>query len=92
MMARHLLALFALFTGIAALQAPAHAGEVQSSVQNARSVANANESAEVESCACPSAEQGADKNCPKREQKKTWSWLPNWLRPSVILGADRALE
>ncbi len=92
MMVRHLLALFALLSGIAALQAPAHAGEVQSSVQNARSVAGASEQSASESCDCASRERGENKTRPRREKRTSWSWLPAWLRPSVLLGSDRALE
>ncbi|AWW74548.1 hypothetical protein CD351_08930 [Erythrobacter sp. KY5] len=92
MMARHLIALFALFTGIAALSAPAHAGEVQSNVQNARSVANASESQTSENCSCASEAENREAARPKRERKRTWTWFPSWLRPSIFLGGDRALE
>ena len=90
-MARHLLALFALFSGIAALHAPAHAQTQQQVVQDARSDTRSAEASSRESCACPEARKRGDK-CPKREQRETTSWLPSWLRPSVILGSDRALE
>lgn len=92
MMRRHLLTLFALFTGLAALQAPAHASAVQSVVQNAQSVAGSNERAASDTCACPQRAREQANRCPKPEPKKPWKWLPSWLRPSVLIGSDRALE
>lgn len=90
-MTRHLLALFALFSGIAALHTPAQASAWQSSVQNSRSVASEAAREAGDTCECPEARKRGDK-CPRPEPKKAWSWLPNWLRPSVILGGDRSLE
>lgn len=92
MLARHLLALFALFSGIAALEAPVHAQVSQSQVQSSRQAANSSQNAASESCTCPERARERNSNCPKREQKRSWTWLPSWLRPSVILGSDRALE
>ncbi|BDI60934.1 hypothetical protein [Qipengyuania nanhaisediminis] len=92
MMPRHLLALFALFSGIAALHAPAHASAVQSVVQDARQVARSGDAAISESCACPQQARERGQRCPKREERKSFSWLPSWLRPAVVLGSDRALE
>ena len=92
MMARHLLALFALFSGIAALNAPAHANSVQSLVENTRTDARAGQSATSESCACPERARENRDRCPSREKRKPNTWLPAWLRPSVILGSDRSLE
>lgn len=92
MMPRHLLALFALFSGIAALHAPAHANSVQSMVENTRTDARAGEATASESCACPERARENKNRCPQREKRKPTIWLPSWLRPSVILGSDRALE
>ena len=92
MMPRHLLALFALFSGIAALHAPAQAAAPQSVVQDARSSSAANEAADSESCACPDRARQQAKACNVRERRRAWSWLPRWLRPSVVVGSDRALE
>lgn len=92
MLVRHLLALFALFSGIAALEAPVRAEVSQPQVQSSRSVVNASQNAASENCNCVERSRDGGKACPKREQKRGWTWLPSWLRPGVILGSDRALE
>ena len=38
------------------------------------------------------ANAAEDKSCPKRESRDSLVVAPAWLRPSVILGSDRALE
>lgn len=91
-MVRHLLALFALLTGIAALNAPAYAGEAQSSVHNARSVSASDDTTQSEKRACAESARQRSSACVAREPRKSWTWLPSWLRPSIFFGGDRALE
>lgn len=92
MFARHLLALFALLSGLAALEAPAHAQVSPSAVQNTRSVVTAGQSAAREAAECPERARESTNTSPRRERRASWSFLPSWLRPSTILGSDRALE
>ncbi|MAY19643.1 MAG: hypothetical protein CL955_03385 [Erythrobacteraceae bacterium] len=92
MFARHLLALFALLSGLAALEAPAHAQVSQSAVQNTRAVIAAGQSAAREAAACPESAREGETSSPRRERRKSWSFLPSWLRPSTVQGSDRALE
>ncbi|WP_299192234.1 hypothetical protein [uncultured Erythrobacter sp.] len=92
MMPRHLLALFALFSGLAALHAPAQACAVQSVVQDARSSTSSGEASARAASACSEHAHERSKKCTSRERRRTWSWLPSWLRPGVIVGSDRALE
>ena len=91
MLQRHLLAFFALLSGLAVLQAPAQAATAQSVMQDARAVASTSD--------CPSSEASQPARAreqsstrPRRQAKKTWTWLPSWLRPTVIFGSERALE
>ena len=92
MLARHLLALFALFSGIAALEAPVHAQVSQSAVQNTRAVASTGQVAASENRVCPARAREHEATCRKREPRKTWYWLPSWLLPPTIYGSERALE
>lgn len=91
-MRRHLLALFALFSGIAALQAPAHAAALDSTMFDARALAQANDGPVSEQCVCEAQKQQIKKRCPKRERALTPRRLLEALVPSVIIGCDRALE
>ena len=92
MLPRHLLALFALFSGIAALHAPAHASALQSVVQDARSTASSSECSASSGCECVADAYEQTRTRPRQERKQRLKWLPSWLRPSVIIGSDRALE
>ncbi len=91
-MRRHLITLFALFTGLAALHAPAHASALESLVMDARAFARANEAASSESCVCEAQARQTAAKCPARERRQTRSRLLSVLRPPFIFGSDRALE
>ena len=92
MMRRHLIALFALFSGIAALHAPASASSLDSMVFDARSIASAKDASSAEQCICTAQSQSAKKRCPKRERGLTPRRLLETLGLPVIIGSDRALE
>lgn len=91
-MRRHLLALFALFSGIAALQAPAHAAALDSTMFDARAFAQANDGSASEQCVHAAQKQQIKKRCPKHERALTPRGLRVALLPSVFVGCDRALE
>jgi hypothetical protein len=92
MMRRHLLTLFALFTGLAALHAPAHAGGQETVVCDARASARTTDNATVERCVCKAQSRTAVRRCPARARPTYTFRLPEWLRPPVIFGSERALE
>ena len=92
MMRRHLLALFALFSGIAALHAPVHATTAQSAIHDARAMASAGQQAANPGCACAQRASEQPDSCPRREREALRWWEPSWLRPSVLVGSERALE
>ena len=91
-MRRHLITLFALFTGLAALHAPAHASALDSLVFDARAFARANDTASSESCACQRQARQSTAKCPTRERRRAPSRLLSALRPPIIFGSERALE
>ncbi len=92
MMRRHLLTLFALFTGIAALHAPAHASSANSFVFDSHAFARMNEAAQNENCGCEQRQRECVAPRPERASKQPQRRVPAILRPPVIFGAERALE
>ena len=91
-MRRHLIALFALLSGIAALQAPAHASALESMVFDARAFARANDNSANQECVCKEqAERGATK-CPKSTTRSVPRRFLDALGIPVLVGSDRALE
>ena len=92
MMRRHLLALFALFSGFAALSAPAHASALDSMVFDAGAFSSANDTPTGDQCICTAQNQQAKKRCPKRERKLTPRRLLEALGLPVVIGSDRSLE
>lgn len=92
MMRRHLLTLFALFTGLAALQTPAQASSLETMVFDARAFVRANDAGQNENCVCPVKQNEQYARCVARERKAPMRRLPNALRVPVIMGAERALE
>lgn len=91
-MRRHLIALFALLSGIAALQAPAHASALESMVFDARAFARSNDTSAAQECVCKDqAEQHATR-CPKRNSRSVPRRFLDALGIRVLIGSDRALE
>ncbi len=91
-MRRHLITLFALFTGLAALNAPAHASSSETMVFDARAFARANDAAASASCQCQHPPRQGTAKCPSRERQRAPARLPNTLRPPIVFGSERALE
>lgn len=91
-MHRHLIALFALLSGIAALQAPAHASSLESMVFDARSAARAHDSAAGQECVCKVPAQRGELQCTARVRKSIPRRFIEALGIPVIIGSDRALE
>lgn len=91
-MRRHLITLFALFTGLAALHAPANASALESLVMDARAFARANDASSAEICACEAQARQTAAKCPARERARTPSRLLSALRPPFTFGSERALE
>ncbi|MFU7529624.1 hypothetical protein [Qipengyuania sp. ASV99] len=92
MMRRHLLTLFALFSGFAALHAPASASSLETMVFDARAFARANDTLASENCICPVRAQQRSIRCRAREKQQPQRRLPAALRPPIVFGSERALE
>ncbi|WP_108791072.1 hypothetical protein [Erythrobacter sp. Alg231-14] len=91
-MRRQLITLFALFTGLAALHAPAQASALESLVFDARAFARANDTATSVSCQCQHPPREGTAKCPSRDRQRAPARLPNSLRPTIVFGSERALE
>lgn len=92
MMRRHLITLFALFSGLAALHAPANASSLESMVFDVRALARANDASSPESCVCEQRKQDAAKACPPRKSDSPLPRVLRRIRPAIIFGSERALE
>ncbi|MEM7779946.1 MAG: hypothetical protein AAF697_06090 [Pseudomonadota bacterium] len=92
MMRRHLITLFALFTGLAALQTTAQANSLQSMVAGASVFASSLEASQTENCSCEADARAKKQQCIDRASKVPFHRLPAALRPPVAVGPDRALE
>lgn len=91
-MHRHLIALFALLSGIAALHAPAQASSLESMVFDARSAARAQDSGAGQECVCSVPAKRGEANCIARTRKSIPRRFLEALGIPVIIGSDRALE
>lgn len=91
-MHRHLLALFALFTGLAAVQAPANASSLETMVFDARTFAGANEGGAENACMCASKREVRKPRCVVTSRTPLPPRLCDAVRPPIIFGSDRALE
>lgn len=91
-MRRHLITLFAIFTGLAALHAPAHASALESLVFDTGAFSRANDSSASESCQCEQQVREQTAKCPPREQQPKPASPLSALRPPFIFGSERALE
>jgi len=91
-MRRHLITLFALFTGLAALTAPAHASALETLVADASAFAGAVEASGSECCQCVEQARQSTAKCPVREPSQKPALLISALRPPIIFGSERALE
>jgi len=92
MMRRHLLTLFALFSGFAALHAPANASSLESMVFDARAFARANDASSSQTCVCERRAEEATKACPSARSDAMPSRILRRVRPPIIFGSERALE
>lgn len=91
-MRRHLIALFALLSGIAALQAPAQASALESMVQDSRVAVRAHESVTAqESAAAVQSSQRTTRGS-VRISADFELRLSDTTTASVVIGSDRALE
>jgi len=84
--------LFALFSGLAALHAPASASSLETMVFDARAFARANDSSASENCVCPLPAQQRNIRCRAREKQPPQRRMPAALRPPIVFGSERALE
>ncbi len=92
MMRRHLLTLFALFTGLAAIHAPANASALETMVFDARAFARANDSGQAKACVCAKQNEKRPARCTKAKPHALPARLRDVLNPPVIFGSERALE
>ncbi|KEO86985.1 hypothetical protein EH30_04955 [Erythrobacter sp. JL475] len=92
MMRRHLLTLFALFSGFAALHSPASASSLESMVFDARAFARANDTTSSQVCVCERRVNEAAKACPPTKSDSVLPRVLRRVRPPIIFGSERALE
>ncbi|MGB3807418.1 MAG: hypothetical protein WA936_09480 [Erythrobacter sp.] len=92
MMRRHLIALFALFTGLAAIHAPASASTLETMVFDARAFSSANEGGADKACICPAKDEVRKNRCIAPDRKPMPARLRGAVRPAIIFGSERALE
>lgn len=92
MMRRHLITLFALFTGLAALHAPAHANSVESLISDVRALAGGADAADSDQCSCEQSGEEWANPCPAPEKQLIPARTPDVLRPPIVFGSERALE
>ena len=89
---RHLLTLFALFTGLAALQSPAQASALDNMVFDASALTKVSDTAHSENSQCQIARSACARRWIARQPRiRTWP-APAVMHAPVIIGPDRALE
>lgn len=91
-MRHHLIALFALLSGLAALQAPAHASALEAAVHDAGSGAGSHDNGAVQECAMLTE---ACQWSAKRPLKVSTAFayrMVDTVKAPVLIGSDRALE
>ncbi|WP_298333295.1 hypothetical protein [uncultured Erythrobacter sp.] len=91
-MRHHLIALFALLSGIAALQAPAQASVPQSMVQDARITVRAHDSVTAQESAAAVQSSQRTSQGSVRVSADFELRLSDTTTASVVIGSDRALE
>ncbi|MDJ0977392.1 MAG: hypothetical protein QNI87_02540 [Erythrobacter sp.] len=90
-MAHRLLAFVVLLTGLTALHAPAHASVLD---RLSYDVETLGQMADLkgEACQCEKPPEKHKRPCPKRKTPVERPRLHGILPPSIVVGADRALE
>ena len=91
-MRHHLIALFALLSGLAALQAPAHAAAPQAAVHDARNAARAHEIGAHQTCAIIAQTEQRTSLLVAKVLPPRVLVFDNALGAPVCIGSDRALE
>lgn len=91
-MTRRLFALLALLSGLAALHAPAHASRLDSLSYDVQSLTQTAKAPGGAVCQCTPDERKRERSCPEKKLPDARPRLLVPLPPSLIIGADRALE
>jgi len=91
-MRRHLLALIALMTGLAAIGHPAHASLADALSSDVDVAANASDSASGDACPCSEPDAKQSTRCSAGDRKPTKTPVPAKLRLPVLMGVERAIE
>ncbi|MEO0589575.1 MAG: hypothetical protein AAFZ11_03330 [Pseudomonadota bacterium] len=91
-MTRRLLAVLALLSGLAALHAPAHASRLDQLSYDVQALADAVNAKGGAACQCERPPQKRNRVCEEAEVKAMRPRLLGILPPSLVVGADRALE
>lgn len=91
-MRHHLIALFALLSGLAAFQAPAHAAALEAAVHDARSGAGAHDNSAVQECAVRAEACQTSSKRPLKVAAVFAYRMVDTLKVPVLIGSDRALE
>jgi hypothetical protein len=91
-MTRQIIALLALLSGLAALHAPAHASRLEQLSYDVQALAEVANSQGGAACLCTAPPQRRNRSCDETKQAATRPRFIGILPPSIVLGADRALE
>lgn len=91
-MTRRLLAFLALLSGLAALHAPAHASRLDQLSYDVQALAEVADVQNGAACQCARPPQKTPLICDERGKSAVRPRLMGILAPSLIIGADRALE
>ncbi|MEM9309973.1 MAG: hypothetical protein AAGA34_00880 [Pseudomonadota bacterium] len=91
-MTRRLLAILALLSGLAALHAPAHASRLDQLSHEVPALSQVLKGQGVAACQCERPPQRRKRNCSQNKAASTRPRLLGALPPSLVIGADRALE
>jgi len=92
MMRRHLIALFALISGLAAIQAPANAASLETMVQNAQGFARPNDTGIASVCVSVAKHEIRAIRRPQAPNLSVPVRTLGVIRPAIVFGSERALE
>ncbi|MEM1196822.1 MAG: hypothetical protein AAGH57_12015 [Pseudomonadota bacterium] len=91
-MTRQLFTLLAFLSGLAVLQAPAHASQLDELSYDVQTLADMADAKGGAVCACHYPPRKSGLSCPDSKIRGFRPRLIGVLPPSIVLGADRALE
>ena len=91
-MTRQLLALLALLSGLAALQAPASASPLETLSSNIQASSNKTSGHRGAVCMCESVAEIGQRTCPQSDTIAALPALSDIELAATLIGVDRALE